>query len=108
MFLGGLPSCFSVEGLQHGSSEGLKRFSLPQLFPDLTDEGSTDVVSFGRCLAKNSIPLGEGGSSWTVDGMLLFFKKNVSLERQLLGPGRLLGVHPAHWESTGLRMHVLP
>lgn len=37
-----------------------------------------------------------------------FFFFNVSLERQLLGPGRLSGVHPAHWESTGLRMHAAP
>lgn len=53
--------------------------------------------------------MGEGGSSWTVDGMLLFFFFFKCISRKTAAwAGKALGGSPAHWESTGLRMHAAP
>ena len=81
---------------------------MPQRFPDLTSRGSTDVVSFGRSFARNSIPWGEGVQVglWVECQLLSIFFFNVLLARQLLGLEKALEVHLLKGRALISRTHA--
>lgn len=82
---------------------------MPQRFPDLRSRGSTDVVSFGRSFARNSIPWGEGVQVglWVECQLLsIFFFFNVLLARQLLGLEKALEVHSLKGRALISRTHA--
>lgn len=106
-WLGLLPPCSSVQPPWLGSKRGPQTFQLSQLSPDLRARGSADVLFFGRSLAKNSIPWGEGVQV-ELPGMLLFLVcVNVLLARQLLGLGKMLRACCLTGRVLGSRMLLL-